>query len=106
MSYRRFNDSKGDSWEAWEVHPTAVERRVNADRRATPRDDPDRRKHSEFRLVIPGELSGGWLAVQGSTARVRLAPIPDGWMHLSDLELVALVARATSGAEHDSVENP
>jgi len=99
MSYRRFSDPEGGSWEAWEVHPTAVERRINADRRALPRGDADRRRQHEFRLIIPGELSGGWLAVQNSTAKIRLAPIPEGWIHLSDQELVELVARAAREAE-------
>jgi len=99
MSYRRFSDMNGGSWEAWEVHPTAVERRVNAERRAHRRNDPDRRKSREFRLVIPRELSGGWLAVQGTTTKVRLAPIPDNWMRLTDRELVELVAR--SAMKHD-----
>ena len=96
MSYRRFSDMNGGSWEAWEVHPTAVERRVNADRRTQPRGDPDRRRNLEFRLVIPRELADGWLAVQGTSTKIRLAPIPDGWMHLSDHELVELVARTAT----------
>jgi len=96
MSYRRFSDVNGSSWEAWEVHPRAVERRVNADRRARPRTEPDRRRNREFRLVIPVELSDGWLAVQGLSTKVRLAPIPDGWMKLSDRELAELVARSSS----------
>ena len=96
MSYRRFSDVNGGSWEAWEVHPTAVERRVNADRRAQPRDEPDRRRNREFRLVIPRELADGWLAVQGAEMKIRLAPIPDGWMWLSDVELVELVARTAT----------
>jgi len=108
MSYRRFSDPEGGSWEAWEVHPSAVERRVNADRRAQPRDESDRRGQHEFRLVIPGELSSGWLAVQGSASKIRLAPIPDGWMDLSDSQLVELVAQAarhhgnTSGDERSA----
>ena len=28
MSYRQFRDDQGESWEAWEVHPAAVERRL------------------------------------------------------------------------------
>jgi hypothetical protein len=95
MSYRRFSDMQGGSWEAWEVHPTAVERRVNADRRAQARSDPDRRRNREFRLVIPRELADGWLAVQGTATKLRLAPIPEGWMTLSDHELVELVARSS-----------
>src|SRR3954467_4271106 len=89
MTYRRFYDSNGSAWEAWEVHPLAVERRVNAERRAPTREEsPGRRSASrEFRLVIPRELSAGWLAVQGSTVKVRVSPIPEGWMHLTDAEL-------------------
>jgi len=96
MSYRRFTDAEGISWEAWEVHPSAVERRVNADRRSTRRErESERRRDREFRLVIPHELRSGWLALQGSAAKIRLAPIPDGWMHLSDEELAGLVALKT-----------
>ena len=99
MSYRRFTDPQGGVWEAWEVHPMAVERRVNAERRLNSRDEGDRRKQQEFRLVIPRELSRGWLAVQSAAAKVRLSPIPDGWMHLSDHELVDLVARSSTSAQ-------
>ena len=96
MSYRRFTDAEGVSWEAWEVHPSAVERRVNADRRSTRRErESERRRDREFRLVIPSELRSGWLALQGSALKIRLAPIPDGWMHLSDEELAGLVALRT-----------
>jgi hypothetical protein len=94
MSYRRFNDSDGRAWEAWEVHPTAVERRMNTERRTSARKNADRRQSHEFRLAIPNELRQGWLAVQGSQAKIRLAPIPDGWMALSDTELASLVVRA------------
>jgi hypothetical protein len=101
MTYRRFYDSSGSAWEAWEVHPLAVERRVNAERRASTREEPSDRRSSprEFRLVIPRELSAGWLAVQGSTVKVRLTPIPDGWMRLSDAELAELVARSARSAQ-------
>src|SRR5215217_159686 len=95
MTYRRFSDSQGSAWEAWEVHPLAVERRVNAERRASKREDADRRRaHREFRLVIPRELSRGWLAVQGGPVKIRITPIPDGWSTLTDEELADLVARA------------
>jgi hypothetical protein len=94
MSYRRFTDSDGRTWEAWEVHPSVIERRMNADRRSEPRDSSERRISKEFRLVIPGELREGWLALQGNTERLRLSPIPDGWIHLSDEELSGLVDRA------------
>jgi hypothetical protein len=96
MSYRRFTDSEGSPWEAWEVRPTAVERRIRSDRRARTRETAERRHAREFRLVIPRELSDGWLALQGHSNKVRVSPIPDGWQHLSDEELAALVRRAAS----------
>jgi hypothetical protein len=102
MSYRRFTDSSGRSWEAWEVHPSAVERRINKDRRSAPRAETDRRRQQEFRLVIPHELSGGWLALQGTQEKIRVAPIPEGWMALSDDDLAALVARAAGGSNLES----
>ena len=61
-----------------------------------PRGDADRRRQQEFRLVIPHELSGGWLALQGTQEKIRVAPIPEGWMALSDDDLAALVARAAA----------
>jgi hypothetical protein len=94
MSYRRFNDSEGRAWEAWEVHPAAVERRVNTERRVDTRETAERRQLREFRLVIPRELQEGWLALQAPSTKLRVTPIPDGWMHLSDDELRGLVARA------------
>ena len=95
MSYRRFCDSQGYMWEVWEVRPLVVERRVNAERRANAREEADRRSQREFRLVIPGELARGWLAVQSSEKKLRVTPIPDGWMHLTDQELAELVTRSS-----------
>ena len=43
--------------------------------------------------MIPRELSRGWLAVQSTAAKVRLSPIPEGWMQLSDSDLADLIAR-------------
>jgi hypothetical protein len=94
MSYRRFMDGTGKQWEVWEVHPSAVERRMMADRRKTPRSGPDRRNRREFRLIMPAELRDGWLAFQGGAKKVRLAPIPNGWVHLSDDELEKLAQQA------------
>ena len=99
MTYRRFTDPHGGLWEAWEVHPLVVERRVNAERRMNARDEGDRRKQQEFRLVIPRELSRGWLAAQSAAAKVRLSPIPEGWMHLSDHELADLVVRSATSEQ-------
>lgn len=94
MSYRRFTDSEGSAWEAWEVHPSAVERRLEVERRSESRDTEERRQQGQFHLAIPAELREGWLAFQGRHARARLAPIPNGWMLLSDDELATLMGRA------------
>jgi hypothetical protein len=99
MTYRRFTDSQGGLWEAWEVHPTAVERRVNADRRAKARLEADRRKQQEYRLEIPRELSKGWLAFQKGATKIRVSPIPEGWAKLTDLELAELAARSSQNAQ-------
>lgn len=94
MGYRRFTDQHGRAWEAWEVHPSLVERRVNTERRRSTRATPDRRQRREFRLSMPSELQDGWLALQAASTKLRLAPIPDGWMHLSDDELATLIQKA------------
>jgi hypothetical protein len=96
MNYRRFTDGSGHTWEAWEVDPWAVERRLANDRRDEPRDSLDRRRRDQFRLMIPSELRDGWLAFQGLTSKIRLAPIPEGWMLLSDEQLSDLVSRPTN----------
>jgi hypothetical protein len=49
--------------------------------------------------VIPLELRAGWLVIQAHTDKVRVTPIPDGWEHLSDAELAALVERAHGRAD-------
>ena len=99
MSYRRFDDTEGRAWEAWEVHPSMVERRLNRDRRAERRQETlERRVAPEIRLIIPRELRDGWLALQGRNERLRISPIPEGWMALSDAELAMLVARASRDA--------
>ena len=72
---------------------------MNEDRRAEPRSALDRRQSREFRLVIPSELREGWLVIQAHSEKVRLSPIPDGWEHLSDAELAALVERAHGRAD-------
>ena len=66
---------------------------MNTDRRTVARGNGERRRQHEFRLVIPRELRGGWLALQGTTGKLRVAPIPDGWMALSDDDLAVLAAR-------------
>jgi hypothetical protein len=90
MGYRRFEDDEGRSWEVWEVHPAQVERRLNADRRASPRGSAERRQTAEVRFPIPRELEGGWLTFQCEDEKRRLSPIPSHWMTLSDEDLMTL----------------
>jgi hypothetical protein len=51
------------------------------------------RRRVDSRLGIPCELRHGWLALQARSRKLRLVPIPEGWMHLSDSQLSSLVAR-------------
>jgi hypothetical protein len=92
--YRQFTDERGSTWEAWEVHPASIERRLRPDRRAATRSGLERRQVYEVRPIIPLGMEDGWLAFHGKLARLRLAPIPLGWMHLSEAELRSLIQRA------------
>jgi hypothetical protein len=94
MSYRQFHDDQGRTWEVWEVHPSAVERRVNEERRKSSRETPDRRRNQDVQFPMPPELAEGWLAFQSDDARRRLAPIPVHWDSLSDEELLKLARQA------------
>lgn len=92
--HRQFEDEVGRTWDVWEVHPSAVERRVNEERRKQDRNTPDRRQNQDIHFPMPRELAEGWLAFQSGEERLRLAPIPDGWSRMSDDELRALRGRA------------
>jgi hypothetical protein len=94
MPHRTFRDEGGQEWEAWEVVPTAVERRMARDggrRGAAPQE---RRKVQEARVLVPEQLQYGWLAFQSGSERRRLAPIPDDWMEMTVEELADLLDRA------------
>jgi hypothetical protein len=94
MSYRRFT-AEGRIWEAWEVHPSAAERRLNEERRRSARPAPDRRQRTEVRFVLPPQLRFGWLAFQLELEKRRLAPIPKGWKALTEVQMGDLLRRAT-----------
>ena len=93
MTYRQFNDGDGRLWEVWEVRPAAIERRQAEDRRRHLRDFSDRRRGG-LELTVLGELAEGWLTFQSGAERFRLAPIPEGWTHLTDATLIALMDKA------------
>lgn len=94
MAYREFVDPDGVSWEAWDVHPTHVERRLSREGEWT--SDAERRVEEHGpRMQVRPEYTHGWLAFQSRHERRRLAPVPADWHELDDAGLAALCARAS-----------
>ena len=93
MAHRTFRDEHGREWDAWEVVPTTVERRMARSSREVP-VAADRRKIQEARVLVPESLQKGWLAFQSGKERRRLAPIPQDWADMTSEELVQLLNRA------------
>ena len=85
MAYRTFIDSDGVEWQAWDVLPKAVERRLK-NRRASREivSFPDRRR-AERRQVdgqwtpLTSGIRDGWLCFEADGIRRRLCPIPADW---------------------------
>jgi hypothetical protein len=98
LAHRTFIDSKRVTWDVWEVIPTSHERRSEiGDRRRQPRRTPDRRQVVDrSRARGSGPYAQGWLAFECKHDKRRLAPVPDGWEELDDLELGRLVDQAAS----------
>src|SRR2546430_2757125 len=94
MPHRTFRDDQGREWEAWDVVPTAVERRMARGSRRPNVGDRERRKAQESRVLVPDDLQRGWLAFQSGPDRRRLAPIPNDWIEMTVGELSALLKRA------------
>ena len=69
MALREFADRGGRVWRVWDTVPVS-------------------------RTLRPDFLSG-WLTFEHGNIRRRLAPIPDGWAGLPDVELRRLCGRAT-----------
>ena len=85
MAYRIFIDSNGVEWQAWDVLPKAVERRIR-NRRICREPLPfAERRHVERRQVegrwtpLTSGLRDGWLCFDGAGSRRRLMPIPPDW---------------------------
>ena len=72
---RAFRDAAGVEWQVYQ-----------AERKA----DGERRDH-----LLPAEYRQGWLVFESATEKRRLAPVPAGWLELSDEALAALCATAT-----------
>ena len=93
MGYRSFKDSTGVEWDAWDVVPQLVERRLD-DRRRSKGAIPFRdRRQTERRVIVsrraprPGGLAGGWLCFDGASGKRRLSPIPDDWTRCPEAQL-------------------
>ena len=101
MAYRIFIDSNGVEWQAWDVMPKAVERRIG-NRRACrePVTFGDRRR-VERRQVngrwtpLTSGLRDGWLCFDGAGTRRRLTPIPTNWESCEPTELEDYCRSAT-----------
>ncbi len=96
--HRTFLDDSARLWNAWDVVPVWGERRA-LERRASAPDAPapaverrrrERRHDRGLRIALPPRLASGWLAFECGVERRRVAPLPDGWEHLTDDELLAL----------------
>ena len=109
MTFRRFTDKNGTSWEVWEVIPLMAdrrhaERRVTSDRRrvrrpgANERRVAPRRSDSSSKYVrVSRGFEEGWLCFSAGTNVRRLAPIPAAWNDAApeQLELWAELASAS-----------
>jgi hypothetical protein len=88
MPLRSFTDQSGVHWEVWEAHAALEERRREADRRAVPRQVPDRRASTNAGMQ---EQNEGWLVFRSDHMRRRHIPIPPKWDKMRDAELEALM---------------
>ncbi|MEO7711765.1 MAG: hypothetical protein ABIV10_02470 [Gemmatimonadaceae bacterium] len=84
MTARVFEDATGARWEVFEV-----------------------RRSSQKALAVSAGLEHGWLAFGSGTVKRRLAPIPDNWQTVDDVELERLCGRARvvgarAGKEEDA----
>jgi hypothetical protein len=92
LTHRRFTDKHGKTWDVWQVHPAAAERRFSQRRvNEEPRSDAaerrggvDRREERLSRALIAPEFTYGWLCFETQGEKRRLAPVPDRWDSADD----------------------
>lgn len=95
MALRELQDERGCTWLVWDVIPERRDRRSGLDRRATPRETPDRRKVKVLSAAVAGDLAKGWLVfLSEDEERRRYAPLPDRWREASDDQLRVWCAAA------------
>ena len=94
MAHRSFRDSRGRSWQAYDVTPKLPERRSIERRRARRsvifsdrRAGVDRRLAHSRRAVLPTGFATGWLCFQADEEKRRLTPIPGDWLECEEREL-------------------
>lgn len=74
----------------WEVHPTLTERRL-ARNPIPPPPLKERRIPGSVHFSMGAAGRSGWLAIQSSTERRRVADVPEGWSLRTDEELRELL---------------
>lgn len=101
MAYRIFIDSNGVEWQAWDVLPKAVERRIGNRRVCRePLAFGDRRRVERRRVdgrwtPLTSGLRDGWVCFDGGGTRRRLTPIPPDWESCGQIELEDYCRSAT-----------
>ena len=91
MAHRNLTDELGRSWLVWEVTPGAIERR----KRSRVVEHSGSRQEGAPRVGVAANLREGWLAFESKRDKRRLAPAPEGWLELSDEELLVHLNQAT-----------
>ena len=100
MAHREFVDA-GVQWQAWDVMPSAPERRNAGERRAVLRDPGERRNRHEPRIRLDG-YETGWLVFESANEKRRIHPIPPDWAQQTDEKLIALCRTAQTVPRHTS----
>jgi hypothetical protein len=91
---RQFIADDGQKWEVWDVVPSNPERRF--ERPPTPPDGLERRMKPQFRVNLGKAMVNGWLIFACGSRRRRLAPIPENWHLMADVELCRMLASAVA----------
>ena len=116
MGLRTFIAPDGTEWRVWNVVPSLA---LNEDSREWERrgqdvfayDGPERRQQEDQgrRHTLPfvsPRLSSGWLCFESPAAKRRLAPTPDGWEEVPDVELVTFWETAEPVAPRKKIQIP
>jgi hypothetical protein len=91
MPHRKVTDQHGHDWDVWDVNPSAIDRRLQAQPHT-----PDRRKENVgFIGRVNPRLREGWLTFQCENEKRRLTPVPQCWEQLSDPAMLHLLDRAS-----------